>query len=267
VRLDTILEEHHSWNKALEEVVEERTHELTILYEQLQTKEVMCKRLLGKVLTTQEEERARLARELHDAIGQSLTAIILTTTSIESSLPTTFTDGKKKLANVRNIATQSLQDLRNLIFDLRPEILDDLGLALAVRSQVKKYLEPAGVQVQLRATGLKDQLSAEVERAVFRVVQEAITNIARHAHASEASISLTKKDNRLIVRIEDNGLGFDCDSVRHWQRQAWGLQGMEERITLLGGEFYIGSKPGNGTLVLAEIPLGQVEDLPERNDE
>jgi signal transduction histidine kinase len=255
VRLDATLEDHRRWNEALEEMVDERTRELATLYEQLEGREAMCKRLLGKVLTGQEEERARLARELHDTIGQSLTALIMTTTAVENSLPADLITGKEKLANVRNIAVQSLHDLRGLIFDLRPEVLDDLGLGLALHSQVKKYLEPAGVQVQLRAAGLKDQLPAEVETAVFRVVQEAVTNIARHAQASEANISLTKKGDRLIVRVEDNGLGFDPDLVMQKQQHAWGLRGMEERITLLGGKFYVGSRPGNGTLVLAEVPL------------
>ncbi len=255
VRLDATLADHRRWNEALEEMVEERTRELAALYEQLEGREAMCKRLLGKVLTGQEEERARLARELHDTIGQSLTAVIMTTTAVENSLPPDLITGKEKLANVRSIAVQSLHDLRGLIFDLRPEVLDDLGLGLALHSQVKKYLEPAGIQVQLRAAGLKDELSAEVETAVFRVVQEAITNIARHAQADEATISLTKKDDRLIVRVEDNGVGFDPDLVMRKQQHAWGLRGMEERITLLGGRFYVGSRPGNGTLVLAEIPL------------
>jgi signal transduction histidine kinase len=255
VRLDATLEDHRRWNEALEEMVEERTRELATLYEQLEGREAMCKRLLGKVLTGQEEERARLARELHDTIGQSLTAVIMTTTAVENSLPADLVTGKEKLANVRSIAVQSLHDLRGLIFDLRPEVLDDLGLGLALHSQVKKHLEPAGVKVQLRAAGLKDQLPAEIETAVFRIVQEAITNIARHAQASQANISLTKEDSRLIVRVEDNGVGFDSDQVMHRQQHAWGLRGMEERITLLGGRFYVGSRPGNGTLVLAEIPL------------
>ncbi len=254
-KLDATLEDQRRWNEALSEMVEERTHELAVLYEQVESKEVMCRRLLGKVLTTQEEERARLARELHDAIGQALTAIIMTTTAVENSLPDDFTNDKEKLTNVRAVATHALQDLRNLIFDLRPEILDDLGLALALRSQVKKHLEPAGVEVRLRAAGLKDQLPPDVERAIFRVVQEAITNIARHAQATEAKISLSIKEGRLIVRVEDNGVGFEPDRVMGGQRQAWGLYGMKERITLLGGTLYVGSKPGDGTLLLAEIPL------------
>jgi len=185
----------------------------------------------------------------------------MTTTAVENSLPADYVSGKDKLAGVRSMAVQTLRDLRGLIFDLRPEVLDDLGLGLALHSQVKKYLEPAGVKVNLRAVGLKDQLPAEVETAIFRVVQEAITNIARHAQASEASISLTKKDDRLIVRVEDDGVGFDPDQVLQKQQHAWGLRGMEERVTLLGGKFYVGSRPGNGTLVLAEVPLdGGLED-------
>jgi signal transduction histidine kinase len=230
---------------------------LATLYEQLQGREAICKQLLGKVLTAQEEERTRLARELHDTVGQSLTAIIMTTTAIQDSLPPTFVNGKEKLSKVRDIAAQTLQDLRGLIFDLRPEVLDDLGLGLAVHSQVKKYLEPAGVLVKLRTAGLKGELPAEVETAVFRVVQEAITNIARHAEASEAIISLKREDSRLIVRIEDNGVGFEPNRILDGKRHSWGLCGMEERVSLLGGRFYIWSKPGGGTLVLAEVPLSQ----------
>jgi len=255
VRLEATLEGHHQWNEALEEMVEERTHELTTLYEQLEGKDAMCKQLLGKVLTAQEEERTRLARELHDIIGQSFTAIIMTTAAVETNLPADFESGKQKLADVRGIATQALKDLRRLIFNLRPETLDDLGLALALRSQAKEHLESAGVQVQLKAAGLKDTLPAEVEIAVFRVVQEAITNIARHAQASKANISLTREDGRLIVRVEDDGVGFDVFGVMNGEQSGWGLRGMRERIMLLGGEFYIGPRPDHGTLVLAEIPL------------
>jgi signal transduction histidine kinase len=256
-RLEATLEDHRRWNEALEERVAERTCELTTIYEQLEGKETMCQQLLGKVLTAQEEERTRLARELHDTIGQSLTAIIMTTAAVENNLPPDFLSGKKKLANVRDIARQALQELRNLIFNLRPETLDDLGLALALRSQAKKHLEPAGIQTRFKVAGLKDRLPAEVEIAVFRVVQEAITNIVRHAQASAADISLTKENGRLIIRVEDDGVGFDTASLPRGDQKGWGLRGMEERITMLGGEFYVGPRASDGTLVLAEVPLDQ----------
>lgn len=249
-------EEHQNQNEPPGDTVDERMAELTALYEQYESKEVMCRQLLGKVLTAQEEERTRLARELHDIIGQSLTAIIMTTAAIEKNYPPSSARGREQLAQVQSVARQALQDLRNLIFALRPDILDDLGLSLAVRSQAKKYLEPAGVKVRFRMA-LESQLPPEVEITVFRVVQEAITNIVRHARASEAYISLTQKDARLIVRVEDNGLGFNPTQVMARQRQNWGLHGMKERINLLGGHFYIGARPGHGTLVLAEVPLDQ----------
>jgi len=178
--------------------------------------------------------------------------------NIERNLPPDLQHPREKLAKVRGIAGQALKDLRNLIFDLRPEILDDLGLSLALRSQAKERLEPAGVEVQFRTASLKKRLPAEVEIAIFRVVQEAVTNIARHAQATEAHISLAQKNSRLVVRIEDNGVGFDPDQVLNGNQQAWGLRGMEERVTLRGGKFYVGAKPGSGTLVLAEVPLEQI---------
>jgi signal transduction histidine kinase len=254
-RLASSQQDRRQWEEAIEEIVEERTSELVALYERLRHKEELCKRLLGKVLTAQEQERARLARELHDEIGQSLTAMIMTTLVVENSLPPEYDSGREKLVNVRNMANQALNDLRGLIFDLRPEILDDLGLALALRSQIKKHLEPLGIEVQLRASGLRDSLPHEVETAVFRVVQEAITNIARHAQASQVSISLARQEGRLVVRVRDNGRGFDTTQVMNGARQAWGLLGMEERITLLGGRFYVSTRPGAGTLLLAEVPV------------
>ena len=256
-KLEATMADQRRWSETLEVMVEERTRELTLLYEQLADKELMRKQLLDKVLTAQEEERTRLARELHDTIGQSLTAIIMTTAAIENNLPPGFPAGKEKLAEVRRIAAQTLRDLRSLIFNLRPEILDDLGLALALRSQTKEYLETAGVKVRLRAAGLKGHLPPEVETVIFRVVQEAITNIARHAHASRADITLTKENGRLVVRVEDDGVGFDPATVMADKQRGWGLRGMQERITLLGGEFYIGPKANRGTLVLAEVPLSE----------
>ncbi len=272
-RLESSREDRQLWEEVIEEIVEERTSELVALYEQLRRKDELSKRLLGKVLTAQEQERARLARELHDEIGQALTAIIMTTTVVENSLPSEFASGREKLANVRNIASQALNDLRGLIFDLRPEVLDDLGLALALRAQTKKHLEPLGIQVELRASGLRDNLPHEVETAVFRVVQEAITNIARHSRATQASISLTKQEGRLLVRVRDNGQGFDLAQVMNGPRQAWGLLGMEERVTLLGGKFYISTRPGSGTLLLAEIPLDgdwksvSTKDMDQRHEQ
>jgi signal transduction histidine kinase len=254
MKMETDVKNYQRWNETVEDLVEAHTNELITLYEQLEGKQAICNQLLGAVLAAQEEERTRLARELHDSIGQSLTAIIMTAGAIENSLPPGFFNAKAKLTSLRGIAAQALQDLRNLIYDLRPEALGSLGLIPALRSQVEKYLESAGIKVELKAVGIRDGLPAEMEIAIFRVIQEAITNIARHAQATEVDILVSKKAGRLIVRIEDDGVGFDPNQVMNGNLPAWGLRGMQERVTLLGGEFYLGSKPGSGTLVLAEVP-------------
>jgi len=184
MKIDVSEENYQRWNETVEELVEAHTNELITLYEQLEGKQAICNQLLGAVLAAQAEERTRLARELHDSIGQSLTAIIMTAGAIENSLPPGFFDTKDKLTNLRGIAAQALKDLRNLIYDLRPEALGSLGLVPALRSQVEKNLESAGVQVQLKAVGIKDGLPADMEIAIFRVIQEAITNIARHVALS-----------------------------------------------------------------------------------
>jgi signal transduction histidine kinase len=255
MKMEADVKNYQRWNETVEDLVEAHTNELITLYEQLEGKQAICNQLLGAVLAAQEEERTRLARELHDSIGQSLTAIIMTAGAIENSLPPGFFNAKAKLTSLRGIAAQALQDLRNLIYDLRPEALGSLGLIPALRSQVEKYLESAGIKVELKAVGIRDGLPAEMEIAIFRVIQEAITNIARHAQATEVDILVSKKAGRLIVRIEDDGVGFDPNQVMNGNLPAWGLRGMQERVTLLGGEFYLGSKPGSGTLVLAEVPL------------
>jgi signal transduction histidine kinase len=257
VKLRTLLEEQRRWNETLEERVQQRTQELTALYEALRSKEEVRSHLLAKLVSAQEEERRRIARELHDDVGQALTAVRMNTAAVELAIPEDRADIKIKLATVRDIAGQALRDLRTLIFDLRPDVLDDLGLVPAVRAHAKEHLESRGMHVTLKVSGLHERLPAEVEVAVFRVLQEAMTNIARHAQATETRIQLQMAEAKLWVHVEDNGTGFDladASQSRH-TGQGWGLRGMEERIGILGGTFSIESMPGHGTCISAVIPL------------
>jgi len=257
VRLQHMLERERQWNEVLEERVEQRTREITALHEELHRKEEVRSRLLTKLVSAQEEERKRIARELHDEVGQALTAVIMETAAVEMALPDNSSIARTKLQGVRTIASQALKDLRKLIFGLRPEVLDDLGLVPAVHAYAKEHLENHGVQVDLVSSGWYGRLPGEIEVPLFRIIQEAITNIARHARAREAHIQLHRMDSRLLVRVEDDGIGFDptqVDQVRP-DGQGLGLRGMEERVNILGGTLQIDSMPGKGTCITAKIPL------------
>jgi signal transduction histidine kinase len=264
VRLQRMLERERQWSEVLEERVQERIREITALHAELQSKEEVRSRLLARLVSAQEEERKRIARELHDEVGQALTAVIMETAAVELALPEDSSAARAKLEAVRTIAGQALKDLRQLIFGLRPELLDDLGLVPAVRAYAREHLERHGVQVNLDSSGWYGRLPDEIEIPVFRVIQEAVTNIVRHARATEAWIRLRVTDSTLLVQIEDNGIGFDpteADQVRP-SGQGLGLRGMEERVNLLGGTLRIDSQPGQGTRITAQIPLSNLCQFP-----
>ncbi|HEY63359.1 MAG TPA: GAF domain-containing protein [Caldilineae bacterium] len=230
--------------------------ENALLYADVRRKEHLRGELLKKIITAQEEERKRIARELHDETSQALTAIAMNCAALEQVIPEELADIRAKLNIVRTTAARSLRNLRTLIFDLRPEALDDLGLELAIRGHAKERLEDAGVHTQVKVVNLPDRLPSEVETTVFRLVQEGITNIVRHAQATEARIHLELVDGRLRLLVEDNGKGFDPRKMMAAEDgSGWGLRGMMERVTLLEGEMRIESEPGKGTRIWVEIPL------------
>ena len=257
VRLQDMLDRERGWSEVLEERVEQRTREIMALHEELRRKEEVRSRLLSKLVSAQEEERKRIARELHDEVGQALTAVIMETAAVETALPENSSAARAKLQGVRSMASQAIKDLRQLIFGLRPEVLDDLGLVPAVREYAKEYLESRGVHVEVNSSRWQSRLPSEIEAPVFRIIQEAITNIARHAQATEAQIDLHLADSTHCVQVEDNGIGFDPSQVDQVQPsgQGLGLRGMEERVSILGGTFQIESQAGRGTRIVAEIPL------------
>jgi|Deesub1362A_J573_1020465.scaffolds.fasta_scaffold02121_6 signal transduction histidine kinase/PAS domain-containing protein len=225
------------------------------LYADLQRKERRRAFLLKQVISAQEEERKRIARDLHDETVQRLTAIIMNCAALEQASASELGALKERLAELRSTAAIAIQNVRRLIFDLRPEALDDLGLELAVRGHIKERLADAGVKSRVEICALPP-LAPEVEITVFRVIQEAISNIARHARASEAHICMTRVDGYLQILVQDDGRGFQVERALRLERQSgWGLQGMAERVALLNGNFQIVSRPGEGTRINIEIPL------------
>jgi len=227
------------------------------LFEEVREKEHLRRELLSRLISAHEDERFRISRELHDEVSQSLTGLMMRLNAAEEVVPQDLEQARATLAAVRGVAEQTLEEVRKIIFALRPTLLDDLGLIPAVRHYAKNLLEPAGVQVRLSATGFgQRRLPRPVETTVFRVAQEAVTNIARHAQARLATITLELIDGTVRLTVTDDGVGFDPEStLADPARRRLGIVGMEERVALLGGRLRISSRPGEGTVVQVELPV------------
>ncbi len=251
------LDEIQQWNRELEAKVAERTRQLEDSYREIERKETARGELLRKVLSVQEEERKRIARELHDETTQSLAGLVMRLEAA-SSLPDEST-GKIRslLMDIKNLAVRTIDNVHKIIFDLRPSILDDLGLLPAIRWYAENRLGEAGITPRVEVTGEETKLPSQVETAVFRAVQEAVNNIVKHAEAHNVVLSVEFTDSSLRVEIEDDGKGFDVGAInlQSDEPKGLGLLGMEERITILGGKFDIESHPGRGTHLTIEVSL------------
>ena len=204
---------------------------------------------LRRVVEAQEIERRRLARELHDETGQALTSILLGLHAMEDAK----TDEQVRAAatDLRELVVRTLQDVRQLAVELRPKALDDFGLVAALERLVETWEEQTGIRVEL-SSRLPGRLPAEIETALYRIVQEALTNIVKHARASRVSIVLSERGHTAAVLIEDDGIGFAPAGVRE---EGLGLVGMRERVALVGGRLEIESRAGAGTTLSVEVPL------------
>ncbi len=248
----------------LEIRVKARTADLAATNQALQReiverKQVEAERamLLERIITTQEDERQRIARELHDSLGQFLTALNLRLSALQGI---TANEGTVKagITDLRQVAQRIDSELDRLTMELRPPALDDLGLEQALRGYVKEWGATSGIPVDVLVHGLiEPRLPSTVETTVYRIVQEALTNILKHAHATQVSIILEQRQELLRVIVEDDGQGFDMEEVsgnRSGGRQV-GLLGMAERANLAGGTLTIESEPGSGTTIYLHIPL------------
>jgi len=202
---------------------------------------------LRRIVEAQELERRRLARELHDQTGQELTSVLLGLKAVEEAK--TSEDRTAALAAVREQVVETLHDVRRLAVELRPKALDDFGLTPALERLRDTFSEQTGMRVELESR-IRERLPPDVETALYRIVQEALTNIVKHAQASAISIVLTRKVGAVTALIEDDGRGFSRDGG-----EGLGLLGMGERLALLGGRLRIESRPGAGTTIVAEVPL------------
>jgi signal transduction histidine kinase len=240
--------------EALERRVADRTHALADANKALEDRERVRQQLLKKVITAQEEERKRLARELHDETLQTVAALGV---RLDLALAAAGGQPGPDLVEARQLAALTLEELRRLMHDLRPAVLDDLGLVPAIRWYADRHLAARGIAVRFECGALPDRLPVEVETAFFRAAQEAITNIARHASAEMVLIQIAAEGGTLRLEVEDDGRGFDPADVvpRPGDMRGLGLTGMRERVELFGGRVRIDSAPGRGTDVVIDLPL------------
>ncbi|MFO3797622.1 MAG: ATP-binding protein, partial [Anaerolineales bacterium] len=214
-------------------------------------REVLRRQLLEKVIATQEEERRRIARELHDSTSQNLTSLMVSLRNLEN------TCGSERIARqaaaLRQIVANTLEEVHEISIRLRPRLLDDLGLPAALERLAREWQGHYRIPVDLLIHIGEERLPSEIETAIYRIIQECLTNIARHAAAHSVSVLVERRGNEVIAIVEDDGHGFD--PAQSLGERHLGLAGMRERAELLGGRLTIESQPGAGTSIHVQIPV------------
>jgi two-component system, chemotaxis family, CheB/CheR fusion protein len=254
----------------METRVRERTSELAQVNESLRDEisqririEKSRVRLLRQIVRTQEDERRRIARDIHDQLGQQMTALRLNLGALEQAC-SEDDELRRKLDQTKAIAERLDADVDFLAWELRPAALDDIGLSEALGNYVREWSKYAGVEAQFHTTGMdKGRLAPETETNLYRITQEALNNTMKYAGAARADVLLERRDNQVVLIIEDDGAGFDLRKVAGDRQKGMGLIGMRERAQLVGGTLEIESKPKEGTTIFARVPVKFLEEAGE----
>ena len=226
--------------------------------EELETSRQELRELAAHIESVREEERTGIARELHDEIGQALTAIKIDLSWLRRELPEDQAPLLERTRAVLRVADSAIKSVRRISSDLRPGILDDLGLTAAIQWYAGEFEQRTGVKCEVSVEREVIVLEQDRSTAVFRILQEALTNVARHAGATRVEVSLSERNGRLVLEIADDGKGISARQFSN--RKAFGLMGMRERAAFLGGELQISGEPGQGTRVTLSIPLRREGD-------
>jgi signal transduction histidine kinase len=245
---------------AMARQVEARDAENRILAEDLRRQSVQRGELLKRLITVQENERKRVARELHDALGQPLAGLTLRAEVMERLIVLDPERALEQLEQIRALGAKTTDRMYDLIFDLRPSALDDLGLTAALRAHAERLLTGTGIAFELHDREMSGRLPPALEITLYRTFQEALSNIVRHAEARQVWVTLARANGVFKGEILDDGRGFDPGAVQ-WDgkgSRGLGLLGMRERVTQCGGQLQIVSRPGNGTLLRIYIPVEDV---------
>jgi signal transduction histidine kinase len=212
---------------------------------------------MQQLINAKEAERHRIARELHDQMGQHLTALILGLKVLRDGTPES-SPSRERLRQLQELADLIGKEVHHVALELRPTALDDFGLHTTLVNYVEEWSERSGVGVDFHSTGLDEKrLPSPIETALYRMVQEGLTNVLKHAQARRVSLILRRSPDQVLAILEDDGRGFDGEAVTNsWgPRGRLGLLGMRERVALVGGTLTIESTPGRGTTIFARIPL------------
>ncbi len=222
-------------------------------YQELARSRSQLEALSARLVDAQETERRSISRELHDEVGQSLGALLVEVGRLEATIPTGATQIKDHVDKIKSVAETTVETVRNIALLLRPSMLDDLGLVAALEWQGREVSRRSETEVEIQPVGVSETIPDEYKICIYRLVQEALNNAARHSAAKNAKVTVEQKTNKILVTVSDDGRGFDPKRVR-----GLGLLGMEERVKRLGGKLTIDSKPGSGTTLRAEFPLSNL---------
>ncbi len=227
------------------------------MLEQLARDAQEMQQLSRQILQAQEEERYRLARELHDEAAQSLTSLLVYIRLLERAKNPE--EAQRHVQELRRLTARALEDVRRVAVDLRPTILDDLGLTAALEWRVDELKKQNDLHAVFTAEGMEQRLARPTELVLYRIGQEALSNVQRHAFASAVKVSLQHVGDRCILQVADNGVGFDPAATDRADGHGLGLLGMRERVAIVGGELEIVSQPGAGTTITARVPWSHQE--------
>ncbi len=251
-RLKQEIVQRHVVEKALKRSEQHYRH----LLKQSRVMQEQLRRLSHQILSAQEKERRYISRELHDEVGQSLTGINITLATLKRESAVNTRDIGRRIAIAERLVEKSLKALRRFVRELRPPILDDMGLIPALDAHLKDFARRTRVQIRFKAFAAVEKLDTEKRTVLYRVAQEALTNIAKHSQATRVSVSLTSHPGAIRMEIHDNGKSFQVQRAFFGKRKTrFGLLGMRDRVEMVQGDFKVESVRGKGTTVRAEIPF------------
>ena len=251
------LQQEIALRKAVEEALKKKEHHYSRLLEQSDRLQQQLRQLSRQVLSAQEDERKKISRELHDVIAQTLTGINIRLATLKKEAALNKSGLDRSIARTQRLVEKSVNIVHRFALELRPAVLDDLGLIPALHSFLKNFFARHGIRTHLTAFAGVEKMDTARRTVLFRVAQEALTNVARHAQASRVEIRIEKLPAGICMKIKDDGKSFHVDRVLHGNgSRRLGLLGMRERLEMVGGHFAVESAAGQGTTITAHLPLG-----------